>query len=108
LKTYKKACSKLRFAKLETEYYSVLGKLGTDGVNTKPQLEIWADDVKCSHGATTGKLDENALFYLQARGISKQVAKALLVQAFAGEILEKISDEKLKILLETQLIERFL
>ncbi len=77
-------------------------------VNTKPQLEIWADDVKCSHGATTGKLDENALFYLQARGISKQVAKALLVQAFAGEILEKISDEKLKIQLETQLVERFL
>lgn len=77
-------------------------------VNTKPQLEIWADDVKCSHGATTGKLDENALFYMQARGISKNVAKALLVQAFAGEILEKITDETLKNQLEAQLATRFL
>ncbi len=77
-------------------------------VNTKPQLEIWADDVKCSHGATTGKLDENALFYLQARGISKNIAKALLVQAFAGEILEKINYEPLKNQLEAELAMRFL
>jgi len=62
-------------------------------VNTKPQLEIWADDVKCSHGCTTGQLDEEALFYLQARGIGKMQAKGLLLYAFAGEVLEHIADE---------------
>ena len=62
-------------------------------VNTKPQLEIWADDVKCSHGCTTGQLDEEALFYLQARGIAKMQAKGLLLYAFAGEVLEHIDDE---------------
>jgi Fe-S cluster assembly protein SufD len=59
-------------------------------MNNKPQLEIFADDVKCSHGAATGQLDEEPLFYLQARGISKDRAKALLLYAFAGEITEKI------------------
>lgn len=65
-------------------------------VNTKPQLEIWADDVKCSHGCTTGQLDEEALFYLQARGIDKTQAKGLLLFAFAGEVLEHIKDESFK------------
>lgn len=65
-------------------------------VNTKPQLEIWADDVKCSHGCTTGQLDEEALFYLQARGIAKDQAKGLLLYAFAGEVLEHIRDESFK------------
>ncbi|WP_439488415.1 Fe-S cluster assembly protein SufD [Algoriphagus sp.] len=65
-------------------------------VNTKPQLEIWADDVKCSHGCTTGQLDEEALFYLQARGIAKDQAKGLLLYAFAGEVLEHITDESFK------------
>ncbi|SHM77240.1 Fe-S cluster assembly protein SufD [Cyclobacterium lianum] len=65
-------------------------------VNTKPQLEIWADDVKCSHGCTTGQLDEEALFYLRARGMSKESAKALLLYAFAGEVLDKISIEPFK------------
>jgi Fe-S cluster assembly protein SufD len=59
-------------------------------VNTKPQLEIFADDVKCSHGCTVGRLDEEALFYLKARGIGDKEAKALLLHAFAGEILDKI------------------
>lgn len=59
-------------------------------VNTKPQLEIWADDVKCSHGCTTGQLDEEAIFYLQARGVRKDMAKSLLLQAFAGEVIEQI------------------
>lgn len=59
-------------------------------VNTKPQLEIWADDVKCSHGCTTGQLDEDAIFYLQARGINRDMAKALILQAFAGEVLAQI------------------
>ncbi|TAE09754.1 MAG: Fe-S cluster assembly protein SufD, partial [Bacteroidetes bacterium] len=62
----------------------------TASVNTKPQLEIWNDDVKCSHGATTGSLDKNALFYLRARGVGEAEAKALLIYAFANEILEKI------------------
>ncbi len=65
-------------------------------VNTKPQLEIWADDVKCSHGCTTGQLDEEALFYLQARGIGKKQAKGLLLFAIAGEVLEHIKDDAFK------------
>jgi FeS assembly protein SufD len=65
-------------------------------VNTKPQLEIWADDVKCSHGCTVGQLDEEALFYLQARGIDKTSAKGLLLYAFAGEVLEKIEEESFR------------
>lgn len=65
-------------------------------VNTKPQLEIWADDVKCSHGCTTGQLDEEALFYLRARGIGKDAAKALLLHAFAGEVLDQLKDEGFK------------
>jgi Fe-S cluster assembly protein SufD len=65
-------------------------------VNSKPQLEIWADDVKCSHGCTTGQLDEEALFYLQARGLGKDQAKGLLLYAFAGEVLEKISNEEFR------------
>lgn len=59
-------------------------------VNTKPQLEIFADDVKCSHGCTIGQLDEEALFYLQSRGIHKKNAMSLLVRAFATDILEHI------------------
>ncbi len=65
-------------------------------VNTKPQLEIFADDVKCSHGATTGQIDEEALFYLRSRGIGVDVAKTLLMQAFAAEVLEMIDDEAVK------------
>lgn len=65
-------------------------------VNTKPQLEIYADDVKCSHGTSTGKIDESALFYLNARGISRDNANKLLLNAFAGEVLEKIGIEGIK------------
>lgn len=63
----------------------------TSIVNTKPQLEIWADDVKCSHGCTTGQLDEEAIFYLRSRGISKQRAKALMLNAFANETLNEVN-----------------
>ena len=59
-------------------------------VNTKPQLEIFADDVKCSHGCTVGQLDENALFYLMSRGIPKKEAKALMTYAFANNVLESV------------------
>lgn len=57
-------------------------------MNTKPQLEIWADDVKCSHGCTTGQLDQDAMFYLQARGIRKERARAILLHAFAIDVIE--------------------
>ena len=59
-------------------------------INTKPQLEIFADDVKCTHGAAIGQLDEDALFYLRARGISRIAARDLLIRAFAGEVLEQV------------------
>jgi Fe-S cluster assembly protein SufD len=59
-------------------------------VNTKPQLEIFADDVKCSHGCTIGQLDEEALFYLQSRGIGEQTATSMLLHGFASDVLEKI------------------
>ncbi len=59
-------------------------------VNTKPQLEIWADDVQCSHGCTTGQLDQDALFYLQARGIRKERARAILLHAFAIDVIENL------------------
>ncbi len=75
-------------------------------VNTKPQLEIWADDVKCSHGCTTGQLDEEAVFYLQTRGISKETARAMMLYAFAGEILDNVSHPELKTYLDQLVSER--
>lgn len=65
-------------------------------MNTKPQLEIFADDVKCTHGATTGQMDEEALFYLRARGIGEQSAKAMLNIAFASDVLNNIKNDILK------------
>ncbi|MGV3631321.1 MAG: Fe-S cluster assembly protein SufD [Bacteroidota bacterium] len=61
--------------------------------NSKPELEIYADDVKCSHGSTTGQLDEEAVFYLRARGLSEKSARALMVSAFIGDVIEKIENE---------------
>lgn len=65
-------------------------------INTKPQLEIFADDVKCSHGCTIGQFDDEAKFYLQARGISEDQAKTLLVHAFAFDVTERFKNETLK------------
>lgn len=65
-------------------------------MNSKPELEIYADDVKCSHGSTSGQLDEEAIFYLQSRGLSKESATALLIGAFLGEVVEKIEIPELK------------
>lgn len=65
-------------------------------MNAKPQLEIFADDVKCSHGCTIGQLDDQALFYMQQRGIPKKEAKALLMYAFANTVLESVSIPELK------------
>jgi Fe-S cluster assembly protein SufD len=68
----------------------------TATINSKPQLEIFADDVKCSHGCTIGQLDEEALFYLQSRGIGKKEARALLMYAFANNVLESVHIPELK------------
>src|SRR5204862_5946593 len=72
-------------------------------INTKPQLEIFADDVKCTHGAAIGQLDEDALFYLRARGLTFQEARDMLIHAFAGDILNRVRIEPLKIALEREL-----
>lgn len=65
-------------------------------INAKPQLEIFADDVKCSHGCTIGQLDESAMFYMQQRGIPKKEAKALLMYAFSNDVIESIKIPELK------------
>ena len=65
-------------------------------INAKPQLEIFADDVKCSHGCTIGQLDDNAMFYMQSRGIPQKEAKALLMYAFSNEVIESIRIPELK------------
>ena len=65
-------------------------------INTKPQLEIYADDVKCSHGTSTGKINEEALFYLKSRGIGDESARKLLLQAFTQELIDKITIQSLK------------
>jgi Fe-S cluster assembly protein SufD len=75
-------------------------------VNSKPQLEIYADDVKCSHGCTVGRLDEEALFYLQTRGISKEHAQAMLLQAYASSIVEQIRIEPLREFAEQLIVDR--
>jgi Fe-S cluster assembly protein SufD len=75
-------------------------------VNTKPQLEIFADDVKCSHGCTVGRLDEEALFYLRARGISKEHAQAMLLKAFAENVIQQIKIEPLREYAEQMIVER--
>jgi Fe-S cluster assembly protein SufD len=68
----------------------------TATINTKPQLEIWADDVKCSHGATTGQIDAEQMFYLRSRGLGKESATALLLHAFAFDIIDKVELEHLR------------
>jgi Fe-S cluster assembly protein SufD len=76
-------------------------------VDTKPQLEIFADDVKCTHGATIGRLEELPLFYLKSRGIGAESARALLTYAFAAEVLETIEIDVLRLELERAVFERF-
>lgn len=75
-------------------------------VNTKPQLEIFADDVKCSHGCTVGQLDEEGMFYLRSRGISERAAKSLLIHAFAIDILEHIKPEPVRQYVDELIAER--
>jgi Fe-S cluster assembly protein SufD len=75
-------------------------------VNTQPFLEIYADDVKCSHGATVGQLDETAMFYLRSRGISIENARLLLMYAFAAEVINHIKIEPLKIRIDDMVKKR--
>jgi Fe-S cluster assembly protein SufD len=65
-------------------------------VDTKPELEILADDVKCSHGATVGDLDEEALFYLEARGIPAPEARRMLIEAFAADAIDQIENAAMR------------
>lgn len=79
----------------------------TATVNTKPQLEIYADDVKCSHGSSTGTIDTEALFYLQSRGIGADTAKALLMYAFAADIINHIDNEAMQTFVDGIVAQRF-
>jgi len=78
----------------------------SSSVNTKPQLEIFADDVKCTHGCTVGRLNEEGLFYLQSRGISEKTARNLLLSAYAADILEQIKPEPLRAYVEKLINQR--
>jgi Fe-S cluster assembly protein SufD len=76
-------------------------------INTKPQLEIFADDVKCSHGATVGQLDNEALFYLKSRGIGEEKSRDILIHAFASDVVRRIKIDKIKDHIENILTEKF-
>jgi len=76
-------------------------------IDTKPELQIFADDVRCTHGATIGQLDEEALFYLQSRGIERAQARSLLTYAFAQDILDRVKVQSIKDQLEKVLFEKF-
>jgi len=76
-------------------------------VNSKPELEIYADDVKCSHGSTTGQLDDDAIYYLRTRGISEHKAKKLMVAAFVGEVLDKIDNTDVRNKVDQHFLEHF-
>ncbi len=65
-------------------------------IHTKPELEIYADDVKCTHGATVGQLDERALFYLRSRGLNTKESQRMLMRAYVGEVIDEISNEEIK------------
>ena len=81
--------------------------LGDDAeIMSKPQLEIYADDVKCSHGSTTGELDEQAIFYLRARGIGEAAARRVLTRAFADELVERISHDAIRAHVEALVTQR--
>jgi len=73
-------------------------------VDTKPQLEIFADDVKCAHGATVGRLDDDAVFYLRSRGLTDAAARNLLTYAFGAEIVDRIPVASLRQRLEATLL----
>ena len=75
-------------------------------IDSKPQLEIYADDVKCSHGCTIGQLDQEALFYMRSRGIGIEEAKAVLTYAFTSEVIDKVSISELQKLIRDVLAKK--
>ena len=75
-------------------------------INTKPELEIFADDVKCTHGATVGQLDDDALFYLRARGLAHEQARNILIHAFASDLLQRIAVEPVRAQLDALLLQQ--
>jgi Fe-S cluster assembly protein SufD len=75
-------------------------------INTKPQLEIFANDVKCTHGAAVGQMDDEAIFYLRARGLDERQARQMLIRAFAGDVLNQIPLEPLRARLDEELVRR--
>jgi Fe-S cluster assembly protein SufD len=75
-------------------------------MNTKPQLEIWADDVKCSHGTTTGQLSDEALFYMRSRGISKATAQTLLLLAFVQQVIDKLGYDEIRAELSDKIVNK--
>ena len=75
-------------------------------MNTKPQLEIWADDVKCSHGTTTGQLSDEALFYMRSRGISKATAQTLLLLAFVQQVIDKLEHAEIRAELSEKIVNK--
>jgi Fe-S cluster assembly protein SufD len=76
-------------------------------IDTKPQLEIYADDVKCTHGATIGQIDENAIFYIRSRGLSEESARAMLLYAFTSKSLESMNVEQIRDYIEKLVTEWF-
>ena len=75
-------------------------------IDTKPQLEIYADDVQCTHGATIGQIDEEQLFYLRSRGVEEAMARGLLIHAFAHDVIERIRVASLRSRIEQILLTR--
>jgi len=74
--------------------------------NSKPELEIYADDVKCSHGSTTGNIDQNSIFYLMSRGLSKEQANKMLIEGFLNEAIETITEPKIQLLISKLFIDK--
>jgi Fe-S cluster assembly protein SufD len=75
-------------------------------MHTQPQLEIYADDVKCSHGATTGQIDESALFYMQQRGIAPEEARRLLLTAFFHDVLTTLGEQEVEERIQRRIAEK--
>jgi Fe-S cluster assembly protein SufD len=75
----------------------------TSEFNVKPELEIYADDVKCSHGSASGSLDEESIFYLMSRGINYQQSRELLINGFLLDVIEKITDSEIKNLIKNMI-----
>ena len=94
-------------AQLINAYQSNRSILLSDSAHmySKPELEIYADDVKCSHGATTGQLDEEAIFYLRSRGLQQEEARLLLLESFAREVIEQVDGEAIRAFLVVRLRE---